>query len=43
MHEVNHEDECETDAAYRGEEDLKDKSEVSYEPVFFDDLAIACC
>ena len=29
MHKVKHEDECETDVVYHGEEDLKDKSEVS--------------
>ena len=29
MLEVKHEDECETDVAYHGEEDLNDKSEVS--------------
>ena len=35
MHEVKHEDECETDVAYHGEEDLNDKSEVNLTFFFF--------
>ena len=41
MHEVKHEEECETDVTYHGKEDLKDKSEVSL--TCFCDISISCC